>query len=135
MDCSPPGSSGWSRLSCPPPGDLPNPGIKPKSPALQVDSLPAELQAKPVQTLFRIYLKASSFSLRLVLFTSTHLALCSDIYIILFHLKLAENAFSTIPQEGVASNETALFPLQPISLEGLFSRNGLKKPFAWLLWD
>ena len=27
--------------------DLPNPEIKPKSPALQVDSLPAEPQGKP----------------------------------------------------------------------------------------
>ena len=25
----------WSGLSCPPPGDLPDPGIKPGSPALQ----------------------------------------------------------------------------------------------------
>ena len=33
----------WSGLSFPSPGDLPNPGIKPKSPvspALQADSLP-----------------------------------------------------------------------------------------------
>ena len=33
----------WSGLPCPPPGDHPNPGIKPTSPAapaLQVDSLP-----------------------------------------------------------------------------------------------
>ena len=29
-------------------GDLPNPGIKPRSPTLQVDSLPAELQGKPL---------------------------------------------------------------------------------------
>ena len=29
----------WSGLPCPPPGDLPNPGVKPRSPALQVDSL------------------------------------------------------------------------------------------------
>ena len=29
----------WSWLSCTPPGDLPNPGIEPGSPALQVDSL------------------------------------------------------------------------------------------------
>ena len=28
------------------PGDLPDPGIKPKSPALQTDSLPAELPGK-----------------------------------------------------------------------------------------
>ena len=33
-----------------PPGDLPNPGIKPRSPALQVDSLPAELEGKPKNT-------------------------------------------------------------------------------------
>ena len=30
----------WSRLPFPPPGDHPDPGIKPRSPALQVDSLP-----------------------------------------------------------------------------------------------
>ena len=28
----------WSGLPCPPPGDLPDPGIEPRSPALQVDS-------------------------------------------------------------------------------------------------
>ena len=32
----------WSGLPCPPPGDLSNPGIKPVSPALQVDSLPTD---------------------------------------------------------------------------------------------
>ena len=31
----------------PSPGDLPNPRIKPKSPTLQADSLPAEPQEKP----------------------------------------------------------------------------------------
>ena len=30
----------WSGLPCPSPGDLPDPGIKLSSPALQVDSLP-----------------------------------------------------------------------------------------------
>ena len=29
----------WSGLPCPSPGDLPNPGLEPASPALQVDSL------------------------------------------------------------------------------------------------
>ena len=29
----------WSELSCPPPGDLPHPGIEPTSPTLQADSL------------------------------------------------------------------------------------------------
>ena len=34
----------WSGLPFPSPGDLPNPGIKPRSPALQADPLPTELQ-------------------------------------------------------------------------------------------
>ena len=33
----------WSGWPFPSPGDLPNPGIEPKSPALQADSLPTEL--------------------------------------------------------------------------------------------
>ena len=32
----------WSGLSFPSPGDLPDPGIKPRSPALQANSLPSE---------------------------------------------------------------------------------------------
>ena len=39
----------WSGLPCPPPGDLPNPGIEPMSPvshALQEDSLPTEPPGK-----------------------------------------------------------------------------------------
>ena len=32
----------WSGQPFPSPGDLPNAGIKPRSPALQADSLPAE---------------------------------------------------------------------------------------------
>ena len=32
----------WTGLPCPPPGDLPNPGTKPKYPTLQVDSLPSK---------------------------------------------------------------------------------------------
>ena len=34
----------------PSPGDLPNPGIEPRSPALQMDLLPAEPQGKPKNT-------------------------------------------------------------------------------------
>ena len=34
----------------PSPGDLPNPGIKSRSPTLQMDSLPAEPQGKPRNT-------------------------------------------------------------------------------------
>ena len=38
----------WSGLPFPSPGDLPNPGIKPRSPALQADSLPAKPPGKPL---------------------------------------------------------------------------------------
>ena len=55
MDCSPPGSTiheifqarilEWVAISFS--RDLPNPGIQPRTPELQVDSLPTELQGKP----------------------------------------------------------------------------------------
>ena len=38
----------WSGLPFPSPGDFPNPGIEPRSPALQADSLPSEPRVKPV---------------------------------------------------------------------------------------
>ena len=40
----------WSGLPFPSPGDLPNPEIKPRSPALQADPLPAKPQGKPKNT-------------------------------------------------------------------------------------
>ena len=57
-DFSLPGSSFMgilqARILCPPPGDLPgdlpNPGIEPRSPALQADSLQSEPLGKPQNT-------------------------------------------------------------------------------------
>ena len=40
----------WSGLPRPPPGDLPNPGIEPRSPTLQMNSLPSESPGKPKNT-------------------------------------------------------------------------------------
>ena len=40
----------WSGWPFPSPGALPNPGIEPRSPALQADSLPAELSGKPYRS-------------------------------------------------------------------------------------
>ena len=37
----------WSGLPHPSPGDIPDPGIKSRSPALQADSLPSEPPRKP----------------------------------------------------------------------------------------
>ena len=38
----------WSGLPFPSPGDLPDPGIEPRSPALPADSLPSEPPGKPL---------------------------------------------------------------------------------------
>ena len=51
----------WSGLPCPPPEDLPNPGIKPRLPALQADSLLSEPPGKPKNTW-----KASLFLLQAI---------------------------------------------------------------------
>ena len=37
----------WSGLSFPSPGDLPDPGMEPQSPALQADALPSEPPGNP----------------------------------------------------------------------------------------
>ena len=37
----------WSGLPFPPPGDLPDPGIEHRSPALQAEALPSEPPGKP----------------------------------------------------------------------------------------
>ena len=42
----------WRELRFPSPGDLPDPGIKPRSPALQADALPSEPPGKPLLFLF-----------------------------------------------------------------------------------
>ena len=38
----------WSRFPFPSPGNLPDPGIEPMSPALQADFLPSEPPEKPI---------------------------------------------------------------------------------------
>ena len=45
----------WSGLPFPSPGDLPDPGIEPGSPALQADSLLTELQGKPSLAIYSKY--------------------------------------------------------------------------------
>ena len=45
------GARVWEWVMVPPPGDLPEPRIKPGSPASQVDSLPAEPSGKPLRLL------------------------------------------------------------------------------------
>ena len=44
------GQGYWSGLPFPSPEDLPDPGIEPRSPTLQVDALPSEPPGKPVNS-------------------------------------------------------------------------------------
>ena len=68
MDCSLPGSMGfsrqeyWSGLPFPAPGNIPDPGIKPTSSALQVDSLLLSHRGSPEP-----YLKPNNNNLSLAL--------------------------------------------------------------------
>ena len=53
----------WSGLPFPSPGDFPDPGIEPGSPALQVDVLPSELPGKvKVKLLSRVRLFATPWT-------------------------------------------------------------------------
>ena len=51
----------WSRLPCPPLGDLPHPGIEPVFTALQVDSLPLSHQESPPPTHTHIFKSLNSY--------------------------------------------------------------------------
>ena len=44
----------WSGLPFPPPGDLPNPGVEPRSPTLQADALLSEPPGKPHTIVYRL---------------------------------------------------------------------------------
>ena len=78
--CQTPLSTGFSRqeycsgLPFPSPGDLPNPGIKPRSSALKADALPTELWGKPY----------SSYILSIVAVKNEYNLLNIDNYIIIF---------------------------------------------------
>ena len=79
----------WSGLPCPPPGDLPDPGIKPTSvsPALQVESLSSELLGKHwrIKTLLPLRQNSTPFFKPLAAnswtfwgtFLNLHVCLCS----------------------------------------------------------
>ena len=53
----------WIGLLFPSPGDLPDPGIEPKFPALQADTLPSEPPGKPLYIYIHIYIYTVPISL------------------------------------------------------------------------
>ena len=86
----------WSRLPRPPPGDIPNPGtepLSPASPALNADSLPLSHWGS----------LSLSLSLSIYTHTRTHTHTHTHIYVCLnhfaVHLKLTQLCVSTILQQ------------------------------------
>ena len=117
-DCSPPGPLSrqeyWSELPFPSPGDLPDPGIEPWSPALQADSLPIELLGKPLY-----YDTASSFEQGLDFWNWLALGMLKSGWIICDNLNNKHNW-----QNGFWGQ--ARWLLQTVSLEGAESADRLE---------
>ena len=83
----------WHRLPGPPPGNLPNPGIKLRSPALQADSLPSESPGKPfhfpkcyVNRIIQWVLFLCLFFFNIV--CETHICCCMPLFFIVASEKL-----------------------------------------------
>ena len=99
----------WSRLPFPSPGDLPDPGIEPRAPALWADALPSEPPGKPKG-------KASlGFEPRISCFRDRHLNLRSheapvELVILSGHFMFCHPLLlpSVFPSIRVFSNGSAL---------------------------
>ena len=55
----------WSGLPFPSPGDLPHPGIEPRSPTLHTDSLPSEAPGNPLSVVNELCIKSLQLCLNL----------------------------------------------------------------------
>ena len=108
-----------SGLPFPPPGDLPDTGIKPGSLTLQVDPSPAELSGKPMmsqkrKTIPRGFCKLYGRSIQLSSVTQSCLTLCNPIHCSMpgfpVHHQLSELAQTHVHQVG-----DAIKPSHPLS--------------------
>ena len=90
----------WSGLLCPSPGDLPNPGIEPRSPALQADSLPSEPPGKPKHNRYQ----------------------CTNCIVMLF-LKKKKKKTNVVTVWEIERNEESLFPQKDIFLNKTVYKN------------
>ena len=64
-----------------PPGDLPNPGIKPRSPTLQVNSLPSESPGKPI---YIPYIYIYIYGIYIYIYTHTHIYIFTYMYMLIY---------------------------------------------------
>ena len=85
----------WSGLPFPSSGNLPDPGIKPRSSALQVDSLPSELAGKPLNhNLYTTNISTQYFTpYSFIEPEALLLDWLLDIYLRIFHGHLAINIY------------------------------------------
>ena len=97
----------WGGLPCPSPGDLPDPGIEPISPALQADSLALNHQGSPLSksdSSFKTHLIYIIFSVK-----PFDTSLCSLKYFLLEH---SYNVFSWLSPSLFSFSLAALHGLQ-----------------------
>ena len=116
----------WSELPFPSPGYLPDPGIKPRSPALQADSLPSELPGKPSKDTiyFQIVPILQSFhTYKSALFVLYCIGAGIFIYIALFYFPLI-NIFISILTPFVCTS----FPIHRSISTPEISRIGISCP-------
>ena len=116
----------WSGLPFPSPGDLPDPVIEPRSPALQADSLPTELQWKP--TLLFTYLLFVFFhlcvsSLNVVLITAIALRCAQLLQLFRFFVTPWTIAHQAPLSMGFSRQE--YLSGLPCPLQGIFPALGL----------
>ena len=129
----------WSGQPFPSPGDLPNPGTKPRSPALQADSLPAETAGKPNSIMmcfsclgmvlslnlhiFVVVLSLSRVRIFVTPWTAAHPAPCPSLYPVVCSNSrpLSGRCYLTISFSSVAP----FFCVQPFPASGSFPRSRL----------
>ena len=103
----------WCGQLFPSPGNLANPGIEPRSPTLQADSLPAKPLGKPKNTV------VGSLSLlqRIFLTQESNLGLLHCRWI-LYQLSHQGNLGSRFSPGPLSAIPRGLLPLQPCTLSG-----------------
>ena len=97
----------WSGLLFPFPGDLPDPGIEPRPPALQAQSLPTEPLGKP-----REFLNSDENHLKFILFLSPYIVfvvqLLSCVQLFATHRLQHAKLLCSLLFPGVCSNSCLL---------------------------
>ena len=94
----------WSGLPFPSPGDLPDPGIKPRSPALEADALTSEPPGKPQTTISTNICKTFNPIAEQIVFSKAHGILTKTDHF--FNHKINLNKFKRTKNKKVCSLTT-----------------------------